>query len=255
MPKVSWVICSNSINPYVFDAIDSCFNQTFRDFELIFVANGQDADEIASKIGAHYKSESRLRVFSTKIRGLTFSLSLAVHYARANLIARMDSDDISMPERIQRQFDFMTKNPNVTILGSAYSLIDQNGKIGKSFYPPTENSKIKKELIFSNIICHPSVIFRRDAVEKIGGYLGYIYAEDYDLWLNLLSDQSIVFANLDSIELLYRAESIGDARGSKKSYASSAASQLRCAIVNNNFLLFLASLLTIIKTYLIARRF
>lgn len=254
-PKVSWVICANKTNQYLFDALDSCFNQTFREFELIFVANGEHADEIASRVSAYYKNESRLRVFSSGLRGLTFNLSLGIYYARANLIARMDADDISMPERIQKQFDFMSKNPNVSILGSAYTLIDQKGKTGKTFYPPTEDSKIRKKLIFSNVLCHPSVMLRRNVVENNGGYLGYIFAEDYDLWLNCLDDGSIVFANLDSVELLYREEATGDARGSKRAYAAAAASQLRCAIVTNSPLLLFASLYTLIKAYLISRRF
>jgi glycosyltransferase involved in cell wall biosynthesis len=254
-PDVSWLICSNKNNQYLFDALDSCFAQTFRNFEVVFVANGKDAFKIASEVNEYYKNESRLRVFSTRISGLTFSLSLGLHKARANLIARMDADDISLPERIQKQFDFMTKNPDVSILGSAYSLINFNNKIIKSIYPPTENDVIRKKLIFSNIICHPSVMFRRDVVEKNGGYMGYIYAEDYDLWLNLLFDSSIVFANLNSVELLYRQQSTGVARGSKRSYASAAASQLRNAITVNNPLFFVATIFTTIKAYLFSRRF
>ena len=86
-PKVSWLLCAHILNPDLYAALLSCINQTFSDFEVIVVANGPDNEKIANQVGLWFENDLRVRIFKTEISFLSFSLSLGLHYARADLIA------------------------------------------------------------------------------------------------------------------------------------------------------------------------
>lgn len=226
IPRVSWLLCSNVVDDQLRVAIDSCLTQSFDDFELIVVANGNRASEVEQAVGMWFPNEPRLRIFKTEIRHLSFSLSLGLHYARAELIARMDSDDISYPHRLSLQVEFMESHPEVVVLGTAYEWIDTRGQRLQSVAPSPSDLEIRAQLPYRNPICHPTVMLRRSAVTAVGGYLGYIYAEDYHLWLRLAADCQNKFANLPDVCLGYRTVSAGTARKARSAYAAMAASLL-----------------------------
>lgn len=227
-PSVSWVLCTNTASEQCRLAIKSCIEQTYNDFELIIVVNGSNVPEVTKRIDAWYASESRLKVFQTEIRRLTFSLNLGIHHARGDLIARMDSDDISTSDRLEKQVAFMRMHRDVTVLGTAYDLINNNGDPVKRITNPLTNDAIRSALYYRNPLCHPSVMMRRKPISDSGGYLGAGYfAEDYDLWSRLAHDSSIQFANLSDVCLGYRLAPNGEARRSRLSYASVASSQFR----------------------------
>jgi glycosyltransferase involved in cell wall biosynthesis len=230
-PKVSWLLCSNVVNDQLRLAIDSCLNQSFEDFELIVVANGDRASEVELAVGMWFPSETRLRIFKTEIRHLSFSLSLGLHYARAELIARMDSDDVSYRHRLSLQVEFMESNPDVVVLGTAYEWIDSLGQKLQSVSPSRSDLEIRDQIPHCNPICHPTVMLRRSAVISVGGYLGHIYAEDYHLWTVLAANSQNKFANLPEVCLGYRAVSAGTARKARSAYAAMAASQLFAALM------------------------
>jgi glycosyltransferase involved in cell wall biosynthesis len=226
-PAVSWLLCSHVVNDQLRAALGSCLDQTFEDFELLVVANGPRASEVAAAVQAWYGADPRLRVITTETHHLTFSLSLGLHHARAELVARMDSDDLSTSDRLERQVDFMRNHPDVVVLGSAYTLIDDDGRHIRTVSLPTSNAAIRRGLLRGNPICHPSTIFRRSAILAAGGYLGWLLAEDYDLWSRLACDPANVFANLPEVLTFYRANGVGIARRARGAYASMAASQFR----------------------------
>ncbi len=223
-PVVSWLLCAHVLNDQLKEAIQSCLNQTFREFELLVIANGCQAEEIAAAVQSWF-NDDRIRIFTTKIQYLNFSLSFGLHNACAPLIARMDSDDLSKPDRLEHQVAFMRENLNVVVLGSGYEMIDDKGQLQRTVHLPTDNDKIRRALLWGNPICHPSVMFRRSAVLAAGGYIGGIHAEDYDLWARLALDSNNHFANLNECFLCYRVMPVGIARGSRLAYASIAASQ------------------------------
>ena len=247
-PKVSWLLCSNVANEQLRAAIDSCLNQSFEDFELIVVANGKRAAEVELIVGMWFPHETRLRIIKTEIQYLTFSLSLGLHYARAELIARMDSDDISYRHRLALQVEFMENNPAVVALGTAYDLIDSLGAILHTVTPSLSDLDIRKKLPYRNPMCHPTVMLRRSAVTSVGGYLGNIHAEDYDLWINLAADGQNKFANLPDVCLGYRAVSSGAARKARSAYAAMAASQVYAGLMSCRLQWFLGLFISIAKT-------
>jgi hypothetical protein len=161
---------------------------------------------------------------------LTFSLSLGLHQCRAPLIARMDSDDVSHSSRLEIQMREMMARPELAVLGTAYDVIDSAGQIVERVSLPGDDATIRSALLRRNPICHPSVMFRRDVVTEVGGYLGSVYAQDYDLWIRIARRSTWCFGNLPDALLRYRREGVGDARRSRRAYAAVAASQWRCFV-------------------------
>lgn len=227
IPAVSWLLCTHVGGEQLRLALDSCLDQSFTDYELLVVANGYSSQEVAATVHAWVGHDPRVRIFSTEVRHLIFSLSLGLHHARAPLIARMDSDDLSKIYRLERQVAFMHGHPEVAVLGSAYEMVDAEGRPQKKVLLPTSDVEIRRALLRGNPLCHPSVMFRRKVVLDAGGYLGGLHAEDYDLWVRLFNDPVNQFANLPDVCLSYRNVGVGTARRSRSAYASMAATQFR----------------------------
>ena len=246
-PAVSWLVCTHVANDLLRQALRSCFDQTFSDFELVVVANGQDSATIVSAVREWFGEDDRLRVVGTDIRHLNFSLNLGLHLCRAELVARMDGDDLSSPDRLTRQVEFMRAHPDVVVLGTDYAVIDLNGRPCGGVSLPTADGDIRWSLLWRNPLCHPAVMFRRDAVRHVGGYLGAIHAEDYDLWSRLALNPSNRFANLSQPLLSYRSAGVGMARRSRHAYAAVAAAQWRNFILGAGALWAVAAVFSSIK--------
>jgi glycosyltransferase involved in cell wall biosynthesis len=199
-------------------------DQSFKGLELIIVLNGPALFEkfhVEQKLSKY----SNIKLLTTNISGLNFALNYALNYASGKYIARMDADDISYPDRIVTQFEFLEKNSDIDVCGSSYDLIDTKDRVqGTKIYPIT-NLEIRKLLTFKNPICHPSVMYRKAPICNVGAYLNGQHAEDYDLWVRLSRDPKIGFANIERPLLGYRIYSDGEARGSKTAYASVSATQ------------------------------
>jgi glycosyltransferase involved in cell wall biosynthesis len=250
VPAVSWLLCTHVADEQLRLALQSCLDQTFTDYELVIVVNGPSAETVAVAVRTWVGSDPRVRIFTTEVRHLIFSLSFGLHHARAELIARMDSDDLSKSYRLERQVAFMQHHPDVTVLGSAYEIIDAEGRPQQKVLLPTSAIGIRRALLRGNPLCHPSVIFRRKAVLDAGGYLGGLHAEDYDLWVRLSNDPVNQFANLDEVCLGYRSVGVGTARRSRSAYASMAAAQFRNFINGQGLSWAFAALLSTLKAFI-----
>ncbi len=225
-PEVTWLLCTNRNDSLLHHAIASCLAQTFEDFELIVVTNGIEAEVIAESLRRSYP-QPNIHVLSTATRQLNFSLALGTHVARGVFIARMDADDESLPDRLARQAAFMREHPDVAVLCSGYDVIDMTGERVASIAPPADHSEICRRLRYSNPICHPTVMVRANAVREVGGYLGGLHAEDYDLWCRVMVTGTWRFASIEERLLRYRFNPGGAARRSRAAYASMATAQLR----------------------------
>lgn len=247
-PLVSWILCTHVGGSLLYKAIVSCLGQTYTDFELILVINGSDLNSIKEEVmGWDISSDPRLRIYETEVRHLPFSLSLGLHHARGKYIARMDGDDIAYPHRLQIQVEFMRNNPDVSVLGTAFEVIDLLGNPISVVRNPLTDNEIRQAMIFKNPICHPTVMFKRDAVEAAGGYLGGYHSEDYDLWIRLSQYPKIKFANLSRVCFGYRSVGVGAARKSQDAYASMAGSQLRSFLISGKIRWIIAALISFIK--------
>ncbi|MBF0396019.1 MAG: glycosyltransferase [Desulfobacterales bacterium] len=165
-------------------AINSILNQTFKDFEFIIIDDA--SDDKTTEILRKY-CDFRIKVFRNDKRiGLTRSLNKGLKLAQGEYIARMDADDISLPYRFQKQKEILDKDQKIGLIGSWVMLIDENNQEIKVVKTLIFSHMIKWRLIFQNIIVHSSVMFRREAVNIVGGYdESFFYAQDYDLWSKL----------------------------------------------------------------------
>ena len=253
-PRVTWLLCTHRVDALLHRAVRSCLAQTMGDFELLLVVNGASVEQLVPELARAYADDARVRVVGTPIHLLNFSLSLGVHLAQAPFVARMDADDVAHPERLAKQLAYMNTHDNVVVLGSAYRLIDAEDEVHGQVYLPESDLAIRKALRFRNPICHPSVMFRRDPVVAVGGYLGGKSAEDYDLWLRLSMNTSWKFANLPEPLLSYNISPTGDARRSREAYANVAAAQLRQFLITKDVRWLAGVALTCAKSLFRANR-
>lgn len=251
-PMVSWVICSNRSGQATMGAVKSCLDQTYSNFELIFVANGPNRSIIYNEVSEAFGSDPRLNIYQVETSHLPFSLSFGVEQAKGEWIARMDCDDICLPDRLETQINHISSNPDIDVLGTQFDWIDHEERISDGHRHPTSNKLIRRALFFENPICHPTAILKRSLILKHGGYLGGVHAEDYDLWTNLATDPSVHFENLATVGLLYRSrQDFHLARKSISAYTTVAAAQLKAYIRTRDIRWLISTLYTLVKTIFI----
>lgn len=201
-PAVSVVMSIFDGGDYVEAAMQSLQQQTLRDIEIIVVNDGS-SDGTAATLDRLAATDPRMRVVHADNRGLAASLNAAAALARAPLLARMDGDDISHPDRLQRQLDYLQAHPDTDMLGTAADQIDDNGRVTGEVNVPLDHGAIVWEMMFSNPFVHATVMIRRRAFEAAGGYAPDMrVAQDFDLWSRMVG--TCRFANLPDRLLQYR---------------------------------------------------
>ena len=184
-PLVSVVMSVYDGERFLPAALASILAQTLRRLELIVVDDGS-TDRSAEILAA--VDDPRVVVLRRPHAGLAPALNAAIARARAPLIARMDADDVSDPDRLERQYQYLLGHERVGLLGTAVRLEDFAGRDLGTWRPPTEDADIRRRIIRSNPFAHPSVMFRRTVFEAAGGYRADMpVAQDYDLWLRMLT--------------------------------------------------------------------
>ncbi|AYB49149.1 glycosyltransferase group 2 [Candidatus Williamhamiltonella defendens] len=208
-PLVSIIVPTFNESINVLEAsLKSLFKQTFRNFECIVVDDSTDL-ALADFCKQLCLQDSRFVYVKPPNRlGLAASLNLALQKARGDWVARFDADDICMPDRIAQQVEFLSKNKDVDVLGGAVEVVDDSlNRLGFKFYPKTHDEIVKKSH-FINPLAHPTVMFKRDLVLKVGCYdSSFKSAEDLELWLRL-TNKGAKFANLDQILIQYRQSTL-----------------------------------------------
>ena len=170
---------------YLDAAIASLRSQTFTDFELLVIDDGS-RDSTAEIAARHASEDARVQLHPNPRSGIVAALNFGIERARAPLIARMDADDIALPERFERQMARMAVEPDLLVLGTATIRIDSQGRRLGIEMPPITADEVATVLLRTNPIAHPTIVMRRAAVAAVGGYRqAYLRAEDYDLWLRL----------------------------------------------------------------------
>lgn len=185
-PRISVAMGVYNNAPFLGEAIESILAQTFGDFEFLIVNDGS-SDESGAIIDAYAARDPRVRAIHQPNRGLVASLNRIIEEARAPLIARMDGDDITLPERFAKQIALLEKNPDYGVVGTSTHDIDMQGRLKRNtdFHPLTHETFLET-LTGGPLLCHPSVMMRRDIVLAVGGYrAAFRHCEDYDLWLRL----------------------------------------------------------------------
>lgn len=183
VPRVSVVMAVHDGARWLREAVDSALGQTLGDLELIAVDDG--STDATADILAGYR-DARLTVVRQARAGLTRSLNRGLRLAAAPLVARLDADDVALPERLARQVAFLDAHPEIGVLGSGCREIGASGEALGVYTPPADDAGIRRALIRRNPFVHSSVVLRRKALEHVGGYDETVQvAQDYDLWLRL----------------------------------------------------------------------
>lgn len=199
-PQLSVILPCYNAAEFLQEAISSILTQTFPDFELIIINDGStdSSPEIISK-----QTDPRIRVLQNeKNLGLIKTLNRGIGAANGKYIARMDADDVSRPERFEKQISFLDSNPQTGVCGTWMFMI-HNSKIYKHRYITSD--LIKSALVFNNPLVHPSVMMRKDLFagnEQVYDP-NFQHGEDYALWISLLGKTD--FAVLAEPLLEYRA--------------------------------------------------
>jgi glycosyltransferase involved in cell wall biosynthesis len=208
---------------YLRVAIESILCQSFRQFELIIIDDGS-SDETPQIIAQYASRDPRIRVTSRENRGLVASLNEGLSLARGQLIARMDGDDWSHPERFSKQVRFLSEHPRCAAVGCRVLLIDPDDAPVREISTECEHAQIDQAHLrgIGGTIAHPAVMMRRAAVIQVGGYrMECELAEDLDLFLRLAEHWQL--ANLPEVLLHYRLHLNSSGTSSSGRQARSAA--------------------------------
>lgn len=167
---------------YLSDSIESILKQTFTDFEFLIIDDGS-TDSTAAILSRYAYIDSRVRIHTLHgNRGLGYCLNLGVSLAMGKFIARMDADDISRPDRLQRQVLFFQDNQELDVLGSYAVLIDEYGNGDRVRSVPLTKGDISRN-VWSNPFIHSSVMFKKESILRIGSYMPKLARrQDYELW-------------------------------------------------------------------------
>lgn len=193
-------------NQMVDECLQSLAAQTLPPREIILMhrCEGEDLTILREKTARY----SNIRLIRERGISLADALNQGIEMAQTDLIARMDVDDVALPERLALQVEFMEQHTDIAVCGTAFRVYETN----ESIRPPQENDAIRAMLLFSSPFCHPSVVFRKNAVQAVGGYdVSRKQVEDYDLWLRL-AEAGMRLANLPQHLIRYRVHPNKDRR-------------------------------------------
>ncbi|MFA7208788.1 MAG: glycosyltransferase [Parcubacteria group bacterium] len=201
-PEVSVLMSAYNEEKYVSAAIESILDQTYRDFELI-VIDDCSRDATWKLIAGYAGRDPRVRASrNEKNLGISSTLNKGLALARGKYIVKMDADDWSYPDRLEKQVRFMEKNPQVAISGGTMEVCDEGMVVlNKRPYNLTDR-EIRRKIFLYNPFCHPAVIYRTDIAKRVGGYCLIDSAGDYELYFKLGLHGE--FANLPDVLLKYR---------------------------------------------------
>ena len=199
-PLVSVLMPVYKTAPYLREALDSMLCQTFKDFELIVLddCSPDNAEEILDA----YDDSRIVRYKGEKNVGLSNVLNVGIEMARGKYIARMDSDDISLPQRLQVQVDYLEKHPDVDLVSVGMRLF---GAKEGTWIRELNPEKVKIEALFHSPVLHASSVWRKDTFEKQGLRFRQemVPAEDYDLWVRAML-KGLKLVNLPEVLYKYR---------------------------------------------------
>jgi len=201
-PIVSVIMPIYNAQKYLREAVDSILVQTLSDFELIILNDGS-ADSSHAILSEYEAKDTRI-VYKNfpQNRGLPSVLNDGIRISHGKYIARMDQDDISLPERLDKQVNYMQKHPEVGICGSWVEIIGE--RAGKNIKFPCTHDEIYAKMLFENALVHPTVIMRSSIICNQGLFYDTqaIHIEDYELWSGALP--FVRFANIPEPLLQYR---------------------------------------------------
>lgn len=212
-PAVSVLLPIHNGSPFLREAVQSVVDQSFTDWELVAVLDRctDNSEQVIRKFG-----DDRIRIFDmTPPGGFANALNFGLKQCRAELVARLDQDDVCLPNRLEKQLDTLARRPDLALLGTSARIMDESSQIVGFRTVITGVKALGMALLRRNQFIHPSVIFRKKLILDLGGYdpgAAPIF-EDYDLWLRVVGHGDI--DNLAEPLIAYRRHSRQQSRGSR----------------------------------------
>ena len=213
--SVCMSVYKNDKPEFLVEALGSLFEQTLIPTEIVLVEDGPVTDELEKVVrGYEIMYPAIMNVVRCERNGgLGTALRIGVEHSHYDLIARMDSDDISHPERFEKQMQFMHDHPEVDICGGDAAKFESDIKniIGYT-RPAYEDAEMKKVLQDRTPFCHVTIMAKKEAIIKSGNYIEIFNQEDYYLWTRM-AQAGCIFANLKDVLVYVRVLEIGSRRG------------------------------------------
>jgi glycosyltransferase involved in cell wall biosynthesis len=201
-PKVSVLMSVFNAEPHLRDSVQSILAQTFEDFELLIINDGS-TDGTGQLLSTF--SDPRIKILEQENRGLVPSLNRGLREARGQYIARMDADDFAVPRRLKIQVDYLDGHSQIALAGGFVATMDEEGNP----LAPMVRFPIRHEEIWSKlgrrpwVMCHPTVMYRREVAVDIGMYNpAFAHAEDVEFFARMMSRYRAI--NLPEVILHYR---------------------------------------------------
>lgn len=191
IPEVTIVLPFFNADNTLATAVESILGQTFKSFELLMV-NNNSTDESFSIAQQFAKKDSRVRLLNETKQGVDHAMNCGMENARGRFVARMDADDVSHPERLEKQVRFLNENPHIGLVGSYVKYVPHNSRTGgfkrfvswvNSFHTSEE---IERNRFVEIPLVNPTILFRREWFEKLGGCRQGDFPEDYEMLLRFL---------------------------------------------------------------------
>jgi glycosyltransferase involved in cell wall biosynthesis len=185
-PAISVLTSVYNGERFLAECIESILGQSFGDFEFLIIDDGS-TDGSLEILRGYERQDRRIRLATRPNRGVPRSLNELFFQSAGEFIARIDADDVAMPNRFRVQLDALHADPALVCTGGFFQMIDARGRALTVLKPPTDDAEIQRQALAGNgSICHSTAMIRRTAMEQIGGYCeDFETAQDLDLWLRL----------------------------------------------------------------------
>lgn len=172
---------------FVGAAIESILGQTWRDFEFLIVDDGS-TDNSSAIVQSYANRDPRIRLVRGNHEGVAAALNQGLALARGDIVVRQDADDISKPQRLERQLSYLAEHREIAVVGCNMGKVDESGQTVEEPFPYSTDPAVVEEHLLRGYapLAHPAVAFRRNVISGLGGYrTQFNHAEDYDLWLRV----------------------------------------------------------------------
>lgn len=190
-PRVSIVMPSYNSERHIAESIQSIINQTYSDWEFIIV-DGHSTDRTIEIVNSFIKKDSRIKLIFDDKKGIGPALNLGCKLARGEYIARMDTDDVSLEKRLEKEVKYLDKHPKTVLVSCSAQYIDEDGDVIGYMFPYTHPAIIKR---CATSVLHPGVMMKKRIFESSGGYPPIKRAEDLMLWYKFMRFGKIKILN------------------------------------------------------------
>ena len=234
--KISILMPSYNSEKFISKSIESIINQSISNYEFIIVDDGSD-DGTREIINKYIKSNNKIRLLSKSNSGLTDTLNYGLKNCSGEWVARLDSDDLSLVDRLKKQLLFAESNKKIGLVGSDAIFIDQYDKYLYRYSYPAKHKDLKCNLIgCKKFFPHSSAFFNRELVDSLGGYrIRAGISEDWDLWLRIAQKSQIRNINCPLIKIRLHKNQVSKKHFLKQGYDTRTIIIANWLKTNNNY--------------------